>query len=85
MATPLLGLTNCCFGTLDTLETEKLVAASATIDTLVSLTALVLGILGLTAVITMPAAASYALIGISAGITVLWIALLLRECSKPSQ
>lgn len=38
-------------------------------DTLVSITALIVGILGATSVIAMPAAAAYALIGVSGVIT----------------
>ena len=81
MTTPFLDFTNCC-GTLATQSStrDNLKLATVATDTLISLTAFVLGILGLTAVITMPAAASYALIGISAGITVLWIALAIKNC-----
>lgn len=85
MTTPILYFTDCCGRGENNCE-DKFVNASVATDTFVSLTALVLGILGLTAVIAMPAAASYALIGISAGITTLWLALFLHVgCKKCSQ
>ena len=43
------------------------------LDTCVSITAVVLGILGALSIIAMPAALAYSLIGLSAAITALWI------------
>lgn len=53
----------------------KIKLATVVFDTFVSLTALVVGILGATSLITMPAAAAYALIGVSSVITLSWIAI----------
>ena len=84
MATPILGLTNCCFGSLEPLRkneinsTTQILWASIALDASVSITAFVYGILGATAAITMPAAAAYALIATSLGITVLWGALAIK-------
>ena len=49
-------------------------------DPLFFITSLVLGILGLTGMIAMPAAAGYALIGVSSGIALLYIGAILKIC-----
>lgn len=53
----------------------KLLIGLAVADTIVSLTALIVGILGAVSVIGMPPAAAYALIGVSSLITLGWIGL----------
>ena len=53
-------------------------------DALSSITCLVIGILGATSIIIMPPSAAYALIGISGGITALWITMVILEnCCTP--
>ena len=59
----------------------KVHLASIVVDALVSITALVVGILGCLSMIHgMPPAAAYTLISLSGGITLIWIAL--AACSK---
>ena len=53
--------------------TSKLTYIAIAFDTIASIATLVVGILGATAVIGMSAAAAYTLIGISGGITAIWI------------
>ena len=50
-----------------------LALALTVFDVLAFITSLVLGILGATQVVTLPAAACYALFGVSGGIGLLWI------------
>lgn len=72
MTAPLISLTNeCC--KRSNLSDNKVLLSTLAFDALVSITALVVGILGATSVIAMPAAAAYSLIGLSGGITLLWI------------
>lgn len=55
----------------------------AAVDTVISLTALVVGILALCAVITaIPAVVAYSLIGLSAAITMIWIGFLATHCKE---
>ena len=74
MTFPIFRATEDCFKNkcpedlLDDLFVSTLVA-----DPLLFITSLVLGILGLTGVIGMPPAAAYALIGVTIGITLLYI------------
>src|SRR5205085_2406101 len=92
MTAPLVALTHCCFETIETRDDddeemkcgEYLAFVLPATDALVSLTCLIVGILGALSMINMPAAASYALIGVSCGITALWIimALSLKCCPK---
>jgi hypothetical protein len=95
MATPLIGLSNRCFGTVPGIAPEGqkwntgnyIAVGTMTFDAVVSLTALVLGILGVLSVIIMPVAAAYSLIAISGTITLLWIINILKrtidQCQKP--
>jgi hypothetical protein len=98
MTLPLIGgLTNGCCGTLpgaaDFKKDRKdwtignyLILTAMAFDAVVSITALVLGILGAVSVIVMPAAAAYVLIGISCTITLLWIiAFVKNKCCTQSQ
>jgi hypothetical protein len=86
MATPILYFTSDCCDKLSNSSSNKgvkrpstfkdvLLVTSLTADALISITCVVLGILGLLSVIAMPAAAAYTLIGVSGGITLLWLAL----------
>jgi hypothetical protein len=94
MAAPILLFTNCCFNKIPMAADNSpkklgnhLFIVAPIVDTLISLTCLVVGILGATGVIAMPAAAAYALIGVSGAITLGWIALTLKvlyENSKKS-
>lgn len=52
----------------------KLIVGLVVADTVVSLTSLIVGILGALSVIGMPPAAAYALIGVSCLITLPWLA-----------
>ena len=62
---------------------KKVCGSFLLFDTLVSITALVVGILGVTSVMIMPPAAAYTLIGVSGGITALWIAMIIKKsCFK---
>lgn len=95
MCAPVLSFTNCCFKKIPmgTDQNPKLgdhcFKIAPTIDAIVSITCLVMGILGVMSIVTMPPAAAYALIGISGGITLLWIAMVVRartaDCCKPKQ
>lgn len=85
MTAPIFGLTNCWFGAFRKSAPNrtpdayfKLVASVTALDTVISITGLVLGILGALSVISMPAAAAYALIGTSVAITALWGALAIK-------
>ncbi len=59
---------------------DDLFVSTLAFDPLVFITSLVLGILGLTSVIGMPAAAAYALVGVSTGIALIYIGALLKTC-----
>jgi hypothetical protein len=96
MVAPTLLFTDCCFGKIP-YEDEKMVDRGAPkklgnhcfliapiADALISLTALIVGILGAVSVIAMPAAAAYTLIGISCAITLAWIAMVVYTCCMGS-
>jgi len=66
----------------------SVVLLSSTFDTLISITSLVLGILGACSVIAMPAIAAYTLIGISCAITILWLSIIIQisiSCIKAAR
>ncbi len=86
MVAPLMVLTNCCCGKTQWSNTksqnrnlgDKLIPSAIAFDTLLFISALVIGILGVASVIAMPAAAAYCFIGVSGGITLLWIAAIIK-------
>lgn len=57
----------------------------ASIDALVSITALVVGILGALSILTIPSLVSYSLIGLSTTITLLWIGFFALKCRGNAQ
>ncbi len=86
MVAPLMAFTNCCCGktklsdgSKDCNLGDKLVPSALAFDTLLFISALVIGILGVASVIAMPAAAAYGLIGASGGIALLWIAAVIKQ------
>lgn len=84
MTAPILELSHCCCGRIEKFSSLKRIGVLA-LDTLLSITSLIVGILGVTAVIAMPPAAAYSLIGISAGITLLYIAAIIKRCTCQSK
>jgi len=79
---PLLDFTHECWGRVpgwDQPGGRALTVGAMLFDALLSITCLVVGILGVTSVITIAPAAAYALIGISGGITALWIAMYIKK------
>lgn len=89
MATPLFTFSNHCCGYFPAVSvknektniTDVIYVAATAFDIFISLTALVVGILGAISVFAMPPAAAYSLIALSGTITLLWIVLCLQECS----
>lgn len=59
---------------------DDLFVSTLVVDLVLFITTLVLSILGVFSVIGMPPAASYSLIGVNAGIVLLYIALIIRLC-----
>jgi hypothetical protein len=82
MAVPIPYLTNIYCG--KPAEEDVFCQGRCAVDTLIFITALVVGILGLTGVISMPLAAASALIGISVAYIPLWIAAMASIACKPS-
>ncbi len=83
MACPTLSLSNCCCGAIDKLHHRNLVGAIGCLfDILATITCVVVGILGATAVIPkLGPAASYSLIGIGSAIPLLYgITFLVKSC-----
>lgn len=56
-------------------NSKTIIYGTMAFDILVFITSLIVGILGATSVIAMPAAAAHALIGVGGAIPVLWIAM----------
>ncbi len=86
MTVPTLELTHCCCLTLQGKLSPAARIGFVAFDVLISITTFVVGILGATAVSAMPAAAAYGLIGISVGITLLYLATCIkcRTCPSPT-
>lgn len=86
MTIPALELTHCCCRTF---QGERKVPVRArfslmAVDALVSITTFTLGIFGATGVIPMPLVAAYAFVGISSGITILYITACIKLATCPT-
>lgn len=83
-----LAATVFCPSTVNKLSKEtggRLFLGLVVADTVVSLTSLIVGILGAVSVIAMPPAAAYALIGVSSLITLAWLGLAIFGIVKAVQ
>lgn len=86
MALPILTFTEGCGGVV-AFKTSFCASALA-FDSIIAITTLVLGILGLIGpnayvyIANMPLAAAYGLISVSAGMTLLYLAMAIPECIK---
>lgn len=86
MVAPLLGFTRCCCKRIPRESHSGVparaisVVAGLAVDTIASITCLVIGILGLTGVLAHSPALSYSLIGVSAGTTALYLAYVVKGC-----
>lgn len=86
MVAPILGFSGCCCDKIPKKTSSGVMAqdivgfSTLALDTVGSITCLVVGILGLTGVLALSPALSYSLIGISAGITALYLAIAVRRC-----
>jgi cytochrome c biogenesis factor len=92
MTAPLFYFTDCCFQKIPFERKEhkpkqignRLLIVAPLLDALVSLTCLVVGILGATSILALPPAASYTFIGISGAMTIGWLCLILAFLCKKS-
>lgn len=88
MVAPLLTLTNGCCGTIpkeccgSKAFIGKVLIASAVFDLLASITCLVVSVLALTAVISLPPAATYGLLGGSVSIVLSYVLSCMISCCK---
>ena len=90
MVAPILIFTNyCCKKIPDNTQTcknihDKAVVGALALDALISITSFVIGILGLTGSLPLLPGASYGLIGLSAGITAIYLGLAAKKCCEKS-